>query len=116
MSQLNDLELAVRTIENILPDMPNKSLEKWHGIFTTALIKLEAEQASTQMHLCSVCGFEEYGYRTDLPIAWREKGDIKICFNHEDAEVADMLKKGLEAEAPAPVNEEETLEDLMALL
>lgn len=116
MAQINDLELAVRTIENILPDMPNKSLEKWHAIFTTALIKIEAEQASTQMHTCSVCGFEEYGYRTEMPIAWREKGDIKICFQHEDKEVADALAKAIEADTPEPVKTEDALEELMAEL
>jgi hypothetical protein len=113
---MTDLELAVRTIENILPDMPTKGLQKWKGILETALVKIEAELCAVAEHTCSVCFFKEFGYRDELPIAWREKGDIKICFNHEDAQVADMLKKGIEAEAPEPVNTEETIDELMALL
>lgn len=116
MSQINDLELAVRTIEHILPDMPTEGLKKWRGILTTALIKIDRELESTQMHLCGVCGFEEYGFRTELPIAWREKGDLKICFQHEDAEVADALSKALEADRPDPAVQEQTLDELMALL
>ena len=113
MSQINDLELAVRTIEDLLPEMPTKSLQKWQGIFTTALVKLEAEMQSTQMHTCSVCGFEEYGFRTEMPVAWREKGDIKICFQHEDKEVADALATALEADKPKPVDVEGTLNELL---
>lgn len=116
MSQINDLELAVRTIENLLPDLPNKSLEKWKGIFTTALIKIEDEMNSTKMHTCGVCGFEEYGYRTDLPIAWREKGDLTICFNHEDNEVAELLQKAVDADTPEPVDTDKTLDELMSML
>jgi len=116
MSQINDLELAVRTIENLLPDMPTKGLQKWQGIFTTALLKIEQEMNSTHMHVCSVCGAEEYGYRTELPIAWREKGDIKICFQHEDSEVAEVLQKAIEADKPEPVDTEKTLEELMDLI
>lgn len=117
MSQINDLELAVRTIENLLSDLPNRSLEKWHGILTTALIKIEAEMASTKMHVCGVCGFEEYGYRTELPISWREKGDLTICFNHEDNEVAQSLEKALKAdEKENKVSTENTLDELMAIL
>lgn len=113
---MTDLELAVRTIEDLLPDMPTKNLQKWKGILTTALIKIEQELEAVSEHVCSVCLFKEYGYRMELPIAWREKGDVKICFKHEDAEVAEMLKKGLEAEAPEPINQEETIDELMALL
>lgn len=113
---MTDLELAVRTIEEILPDMPTKGLQKWHGILTTALIKIEDEMNSTKMHRCSVCGSEEYGYRTELPIAWREKGDVTICFNHEDAEVAKLLAEAVEADKPEEVSTEKTLEELMALV
>lgn len=116
MSQINDLELAVRTIENLLPDMPTKSIEKWKGIFCTALAKLEEELNSTLMHKCGVCGYEEYGFRTQLPIGWREKGDLTICWHHEDNEVADLLAKALKADEPEPVNTEKTLDELMALI
>lgn len=116
MSQINDLELAVRTIDNILTDMPTKGLQKWQGIFTTALLKIEQEMNSTQMHTCGVCGFEEYGYRTELPVGWREKGDLTICFNHEDNEIAKLLEKALEADKPEPVNTEKTLDELMAMI
>lgn len=113
---MSDLELAVRTIEGILPDMPTAGLQKWKGILTTALVKIEAELEAVAEHTCSVCFFKEFGYRMELPVAWREKGDIKICFQHEDAEVADALQKGLEAEAPEPVNQKETLDELLDLL
>lgn len=113
---MNDLELAVRTIENLLPDLPNKSLQKWHGILTTALVKIETEMNSTKMHACGVCGFEEYGYRAEVPVGWRERGDLTICFNHEDNEVAELLQKAVDADTPEPVNTEETLEELMAMI
>lgn len=116
MSQPHDLELAVRAIEQILPEMPTAGLQKWQGIFTTALLKIEQELASTQMHTCTVCGFEEYGYRTELPVGWREKGDLVICFNHEDNEIADALTKALEADKPEPVNTEKTLDELMSMI
>lgn len=113
---MGELELAVRTIEDILPSLPTKNLQKWKGILESALVKIDAELQSTMMHRCSVCGFEEYGYRMELPIAWRGRGDIVICFNHEDNEVADLLKKAVEADKPEPVNTEKSLEELMALL
>lgn len=114
---MTDLELAVRTIENLLPDMPTKQLQKWKGIFTTALIKLEDELNSTQMHTCGVCGAEEYGYRTDLPIGWREAGDLVICFNHEDNEIANKVEEALEKDKQEVAREsEESLEELMDLI
>lgn len=113
---MNDLELAVRTIENLLPDMPTKGLQKWKGILTTALVKIEAELCAVAEHTCSVCFFKEFGYRDELPIGWREKGDIKICFSHENEEVAKTLKAALDADIPEPVETEQALEDLMALL
>jgi len=113
---LNDLELAVRTIEDILPEMPTAGLQKWKGILTTALVKIEAELCAVAEHTCSVCLFKEFGYRDEMPIAWREKGDIKICFNHEDAEVAATLKKALKADTLEPVNKDEALENLLAEL
>lgn len=113
---MNDLELAVRTIEDILPEMPTKGLQKWKGILTTALLKIEDELNASQEHVCGVCLFKEFGYRTDLPVGWREKGDLTICFNHEDNEVAELLKKALDADKPEPVNTEKTLEELMAMI
>jgi len=113
---MTDLELAVRTIENILPDMPTKAIQKWLAILNTAAVKCEAELNSTKMHRCGVCGFEEYGYRTELPIAWREHGDLTICWNHEDAEVAEEMQKAMDADKPDPVDTEETLDELLALI
>lgn len=113
---MTDLELAVRTIENILPDMPTKAIQKWLGILNTAAIKCEQELNSTKMHCCSVCGYEEYGYRTELPIAWREKGDLVICFHHEDADIAKLLEEAVKADTPEPIDTEQTLEELMAIL
>lgn len=113
---MNDLELAVRTIENLLPDMPTAGLQKWKGILTTALVKIEAELCAVAEHTCSVCFFKEFGYRDELPVGWREKGDIVICFNHEDKEVADAMSKALKADMPKPVNTEKTLDELMAMI
>lgn len=107
---------TVRVIEKYLPMASDDLLRRWSGVFTTALLKIENEMNSTLMHVCGVCGFEEYGYRTELPIAWREKGDLTICYNHEDNEVADLLKKALDADKPEPVDTEKTLEDLLAIL
>lgn len=113
---MSDLELAVRTIENILPDMPTAGLQKWKGILTTALVKIEAELEAVAEHTCGVCLFKEFGYRQELPVGWREKGDLVICFNHEDNEVADLLAKAIKADTPESVDTEKTLEELMALI
>ena len=114
---MNDLELAVRTIEDILPEMPTKGLQKWKGILTTALTKIEAELEAVQEHICGVCLFKEFGYRTELPVGWREHGDLIICFGHEDAEIAKVLTKALEDDKKhAKVNTEKTLDELMALI
>ena len=113
---MNDLELAVRTIEDILPEMPTKGLQKWRGILTSAVLKIDAELGSTQMNTCDVCGFQEYGFRTELPVAWREKGDLVICFKHEDKEIADALEKALEADKPEPIDTEKSLDELMSMI
>jgi hypothetical protein len=107
---------TVRVIEKYLPMASNKLLQRWKGVFTTAILKIEEELNSTLMHQCGVCGFEEYGYRTELPIGWREKGDLTICYNHEDNEVAELLKKAIDADKPEPVDTEKTLDELMAIL
>lgn len=116
MSKPGDFELGMRTLETLYPDMPTKNLEKWKGILTTALVKIEAELEAVAEHTCSVCLFTEFGYRKELPVGWREKGDIKICFQHEDHEVAEAMQKSLDADKPEPVNTERTLEELMAIL
>lgn len=114
---MSDLELAVRTIEELLPDMPTKAIQKWLGILNTAAVKCEQELASTMMHRCGVCGSEEYGYRTEMPVGWREKGDLVICFNHEDDEVAKLLKEAIATDTEeSETNAEETLDELMALI
>ena len=107
-----ELELAIRTIEDMLPTMPTKNLLKWKGIFTSALVKVDAELQTTQMHKCMVCGFEEYGFRTELPVGWREHGDLVVCFGHEDEEIAEALQKALDADAPEPA----TLDELMEMV
>lgn len=114
---MNDLELAVRTIEEILPDMPTEGLQKWQGILTTALVKVEAELNSTMLHRCDVCGEEEYGYRTETPIQWRVQGELTICFRHEDKDIADRLETALKAdEEQVKQTAEESLEELMDLI
>lgn len=112
---MTDLELAVRTIEDILPEMPTAGIQKWLAILNTAAMKCEAELNSTIMHQCTACGFEEYGYRTELPVGWRGKYDTQVCFNHTEKEVDSWLQKPAPVEATA-ASTEESLEDLMALL
>lgn len=107
---------TVRVIEKYLPMASTKFLERWKGVLTTAVLKIDDELNSTQMHQCGVCGNEEYGYRTELPIFWRERGDLVICSNHEDNEIADQLEKAIEADTPDPVDTEQTLDELMDLL
>lgn len=110
---MNDLELAVRTIESILPEMPTKGLQKWKGILTTALVKIEAELSAVAEHTCSACLLKEFGYRDELPVGWREHGDIIVCFNHEDSEIAEAIQASLDADK---VDTEQTLEELMAAI
>lgn len=107
---------TIRVIEKYLPMASTKLLQRWKGVFTTAVLKIDEELNSTMMHTCGVCGNQEYGYRTELPIIWREKGDLTICSNHEDNEVAELLKKAIDADTPEPINKEQTLEELMDAL
>lgn len=107
---------TIRVIEKYLPMASTEMLQRWKGVFTTAIVKIDDELESTLMHVCGVCGFEEYGFRTELPIGWREKGDLTICYHHEDAEVAELMKKALDADKPEPVDTEKTLEELMAAI
>lgn len=113
---MNDLELAVRTIENILSDIPTKGLEKWKGILETTLLKIDTELSAVAEHVCSVCMSKEFGYRKELPVGWRSRGDIIICFQHEDDEIANVLQKALKADKPEPVSTERTLEELYSIL
>lgn len=114
---MHDFELAVRSVEEILPQMPTKGLHKWKGILTTALLKIDTELQSTHEHTCDICLFKEYGYRTELPMNWREKGDLVICFNHEDNEIADELQKSLDADKETQdATAEQSLEELMDLV
>lgn len=137
--RINDLELTVRTIEDMLPEMPTKQLQKWQGIFRTALLKTERELTATSLHTCALCFSQEWGYRDDLPTSWFQKGDSEICFNHtyEDAEkqlkamgnhddaffppehspvTVESLKVQMEQLPPPKTEEEHTYEELMAEL
>jgi len=114
---MTDLELAVRTIEDNLGQLPTKSLRKWKTILETALVKVEDELNSSVMRTCGVCGFEEYGYRTELPIAWREKGDLVICFKHEDKDIAEQIDKALKQDKKErAASTDQTLEELMNMI
>jgi len=104
---MTDLERTVRTIEEMLPRLSTSRLQKWKGILTTALIKINRELEAVQEHTCSICLFKEYGYRDELPVGWHKKGDSIICFNHEDAEIKAKQK---------PVDTKKTLEELMTLI
>lgn len=110
---MNDLELAVRTIEDMLPEMPTKGLQKWKSILETALVKIETELCANSEHTCGVCLLKEFGYRTELPVGWREHGDLTVCFHHEDADVAALLEEALEADK---VSTDDALEELLALI
>lgn len=112
--KINELELTVRTIEDMLPDMPTKQLQKWQGIFRTALLKTEKELTATCLHTCVLCFFEEWGYRDDLPVSWYKKGDAEICFQHsyDDAEKElKAMKRDTDAFFPPEV-EQVTVEGL----
>ncbi len=107
---------TVRVLEQYLPSATTALLQRWKGVLTTAVLKIDEELASTMMHVCNVCGAEEVGYRTELPLAWRERADLVICPQHEDKEVMAKLKKGIEALEPEPIDEEKTVDELMDLL
>lgn len=101
--KINDLELTVRTIEEMLPDMPTSGLEKWYAIFRSALAKVEQEMKATMLHTCKLCFFQEYGYRDELPSGWFGKGDSHVCFQHSFEDAAKELKAmGEETDAFLP--------------
>ena len=137
--KINDLELTVRTIEEMLPDLPTKQLQKWYAIFHTALAKVEKEMKATSLHTCTLCFFQEWGYRDDLPMSWFQKGDAEICFSHSYEEAEKELKaqkrdtdaflppddapvtlEGLRVQMehlpPPPTEKEQTLDELMDLI
>lgn len=137
--KINDLELTVRTIEEIIPDMPTSNLQKWRSIFHTALLKIDKELTSSCLHTCRICFREEWGYRDELPSMWYKKGNAEICFDHEyekaeqllkdagyteDAEepveiqpvTVEGLKVVMEHLPPPPSEQEQTLEELMELI
>ena len=136
---MTDLELTVRTIEEMLPDMPTAGLQKWKGILQSALIKIDKELTATCLHTCRICFHEEWGYRDELPSMWYKKGDAEICFQHEYDKAEQLLKDaGYEVDAffppeippvtveglkvvmdhlpPPKTEEEDTLEELLDLL
>lgn len=136
---MTDLELTVRTIEDMLPDLPTAGLEKWQGILRTALLKVEKELTASCLHVCKICFLEEWGYRNELPSHWYKKGNAEICFKHEYAESEKLLKDaGYKDDAffppeipeitkgalgvtmnnlpPPPTEADQTLKELMDLL
>lgn len=136
---MTDPELTVRSIENWLPDMSTKQIQKWKGIFEGALAKINKELTATLIHTCTICFYQEAGYRDELPSGWYQKGDAECCFQHEYNEAEKLLKEaGREVDAffppeipassvesltlrmdnlPPPATEkEQTLDELMAIL
>lgn len=136
---MGELELTVRAIDEMIPDLPTVQLQKWQGILQTALLKVEKELTATHLHTCVLCFSKEWGYRDELPSAWYKKGDAEICFQHEYEESEKLLKEaGHEVDAflppemtapsveslkvtmnnlPSPaIENEQTLEELMDLL
>lgn len=136
---MTDPELAIRTIDELIPMMGTQQLKKWKGILHTALIKVDKELTSTMLHTCEICFYQEWGYRDELPSGWYGKGDAQICFQHEYAEAEKLLKEaGRDVDAffppeipeitvdtlkvqmehlPPPKEEvEQTLEELMELI
>lgn len=115
---MNDLELAVRTIDEHAPQMSTEALQKWHSILRTALIKVEKELTAGAFHTCDMCFMQECGYRDEMPIAWHRVDGVIACFQHE---YADVKKYAAEQNADepfdsAPKSTEDSLEDLMSIL
>lgn len=102
-TRINDLELTVRTIQEMLPELSTTQLQKWYSIGLTFVAHIEDEMKSTMLHTCKLCFFQEYGYRDELPNGWYGKGDSHICFQHEYEEAAKELKAmGEETDAFLP--------------
>lgn len=137
--RMNELELTLRTIDDLLPELPTSALKKWKAIIYTLEAKIDEELKNTCLHQCRICFFSEYGYRDELPSFWYKKGDAEICFQHEYKDAEKLLKDaGYETDAffppevenpsidalkvtmdnlpEKPSEQEETLEELMSLL
>lgn len=138
--KINDLELTVRTIQEMLPELSTTQLQKWYSIGRTFLAHVEQEMKATTLHVCRICFFEEWGYRDDLPVSWYKKGEAEICFQHEYDQAEKLLKEaGYEVDAffppeqaritpeglkvhmeknlpPEKTEEEQTLDELMDLV
>lgn len=138
--KINELELTIRTIKEMLPDLSTEQLHKWYAIGTTFIAHVEQEMKATALHTCVLCFFQEWGYRDDLPMSWFQKGDAEICFAHsyEEAEkelkamnrdtdaflppdvapiTVETLKTHMDKNLPPPATEvEQTVDELMALL
>lgn len=138
--RMHEFELTVRTIEDLLPDMPTKNLRKWKSIIHTIDLKIDEELKSTTLHQCNICFFQEWGYRDELPSFWYKKGNAIVCFQHEYDQAERLLKEAgyeddadgqldipnpsadnlmvhMEKNLPPPKNEQEqTLDELMDLL
>lgn len=101
--RINDLELTVRTIQEMLPELPTSQLQKWYSIGRTFLAHVEQEMKATHLHTCRICFFEEWGYRDELPSFWYKKGSAEICFKHEYKDAEKLLKDaGYEEDAFFP--------------
>lgn len=111
---MTDLELAVRTIQEMTPTLPTAQLQKWKSILTTALLRIEEELQAVHEHTCHICFYKEFGYRDELPIAWHEVKDVIACFQHEYDDVKLFIQEG--SKEPTPQSTEQTVEELMDLL
>jgi hypothetical protein len=102
--KINDLELAIRTVDDMLPELSTEQLQKWKGILTGALTKIDKELVATHLHTCQICFLQEWGYRDEMPSAWFRKGGAEICFQHDYVESEKLLKEaGFEVDAFFPV-------------
>lgn len=117
---MNDLDVIVRNLEHIMPEMSNDQLHRCKSLFTTGLAKVDNELQSTSLHTCHLCFFQEYGYREELPIAWQEYMGVEACFSHEYDDVKAFFDQQNADEPfssePAVDNVEEKLNRLLAEL
>jgi hypothetical protein len=136
---MTDPELAIRTIDGLIPQMSTAQIQKWKGVLSSALAKIDKELTATHLHTCKICFYQEWGYRDELPSAWYQKGEAEICFQHEYNEAEKLLKEAgfvddafFPPEIPSPTvggltvamdnlpekatQTEQTLEELMDLL
>lgn len=116
MTKMTDIELAIRTVEEVIPHMSTEDLQKWQGILNTAVVKIEKELVAVCQHTCEICFAQEYGYRNELPIAWHSTAGIKSCFKHEYDEVKKIAEELEEAQPFSEEPKKSTLEELMALI